>query len=75
MINRIYLWLISVAGVLSAIAVIFMSGKRKGKSELEAKQNENTLKQIEDTQRIIHDVGRISSDERSSLRKKWTRKK
>ena len=66
-------YLISIGALLSAIAVIFMSGKRRGKQDMEAKTNETILKQTEEAQEIIHRVGNMSNAERKRLREKYTR--
>jgi len=44
MINKIYIYLGSLSAILSAIALIFMRGKRAGKQEIKEEQNEKTIK-------------------------------
>ena len=43
MINRFYIYLGSLSAILSAIALIFMRGKKAGKQQSEAKKNERTI--------------------------------
>lgn len=54
MINRIYTYLAALGGILLAIGAVFLRGKRAGKKEVEAKNNEETLAQIRKTQEAIH---------------------
>lgn len=44
MINRIYLWLATLGGLLLAIFAIFTRGKSAGKHQQQAKQNEDTIR-------------------------------
>jgi hypothetical protein len=69
---KIKAWLISVAGILSAIAVIFMSGKRKGKSELEAKQNDKILQDTKEIKKVENTIASMPDDKRERLREKYT---
>ena len=59
MINRINIYLISIFTALSAIAAIFMSGKRAGKLQIKVKQNEAII----ETQKRINEAGNISNDD------------
>jgi hypothetical protein len=70
-------WLMSIAGVLSAIAIIFMSGKRRGTQQSEAKQNEDELAAVKQTIEQNNIVQRGSGDVdsmRAKLSKRLRRK-
>ncbi len=63
-------WIMSIGALLSAIVVIFMSGKRRGKQDMEAKQNADTLEAIKNVQERIHRAGNVDGDDITrSLRK------
>jgi hypothetical protein len=72
---KLKIYLIAIISSIAAIFAIFMRGKQVGKSELEAKQNANTLQQLQNKQDIINHINSASDPERSRLRTKWTRKK
>ena len=73
MINQIYIWLGSLSAILSAIALIFMRGKRAGKQQSEAKQNEAAIKSVVQSKQTKDDVAGANAIERKQLRKKWER--
>ncbi len=76
MTNRINIYLISIFTALSAIVAIFMSGKRTGKQQTEAKQNEQTLDNVAQAANAHNDAVRSLNDDvkRQQLRSRWTRK-
>ena len=73
MIDKIYIWIGSLSAALLAIAAIFMRGKRAGKQQSGAKQNEAVIKSVAQSKQIKDDVAGANAIERKQLRKKWER--
>jgi hypothetical protein len=68
-------WLLAIGAACLWVITLLGSAKRRGRAEVIAQSNEETLEAVRESHAIENDIARADDAERKLLRAKWTRKR